>query len=133
MFISQERAVQDMYDLEQQPDLEVDKASIASSSSLGSILVPPSPTLRDGDGGNPLKSPSMLVRLEPNRRAPDTDALPQYTAEIPSLSKDHLSIPDSSNRRVSRLSRFFNTFKSPIGMNFVIANFTLHVANNRLL
>lgn len=131
MFISQERAVQDMYDLEQQPDLEVDKTSIASSSYLGSI--PSSSTLREGDGGSLLKSPPMPLRLEPNRRKPDTDALPQYTARISSPSKDRLSISDSSNRRVSRLSRFFNTFKSPIGINFVIANFMLHVANSRPL
>lgn len=131
MFISRERVVQDMYDLEQQPDLEVDKASLVSSSYLGSILVPPY-SEREGGGSGPLKSPPTFIRLEPNRRKPDGDGPPQRT-RMPSPPQDRLSISDFSHRRVSRLSRFFKTFKSPIGINFAVANFTLHVANSRLL
>ncbi|KAI9432752.1 hypothetical protein H4582DRAFT_1992632 [Lactarius indigo] len=114
MFISQEREVQDMYDLEEQPEQEVDKTSIASSSYIGSILVPGSLTPREGDGGGASKSPSASFRLEPNRRQPDADELAMHAAGIPSLSADCLSVQDSSDRRLSRLSRFFNTFKSPI-------------------
>ena len=131
MFISQEREVQVMYDLEQQPDLEVDKLSIASSSYVGSILVPASPAQREGDRRSALKSLPAAFRLEPNRRQPDADELTQPTAEIPSPSTDYLSTYDPSNRRLSRLSRFYNTFKSPIGINFVIADFMLHVADGR--
>jgi hypothetical protein len=131
MFISQERVVQDMYDVEQQPDLEVDKSSIMSSTYLGSILVPPY-SEREVGGSSPLVSPPTFLRLEPNRRKPDADEPPQRT-RIPSPPKDRLSISDSSHRRVSRLSRFFKTFKSPIGINFAVANFAHHVANSRLL
>jgi hypothetical protein len=130
MFISRERAVQDMYDLEQQPDLEVFvETSTTSSSYSGSIYLPTSPVQCEGDGSSPLKSPP-LFRLEPNRRRPDADGLPQLTTGISSPSKSRLSIPDFSNRRLSRLSRFFNTFKSPIGINFFITNFAFRVANS---
>ncbi|KAH9055887.1 hypothetical protein EDB83DRAFT_2391713 [Lactarius deliciosus] len=103
MFISQEREVQDMYDLEQQPDQKVDKTSIVSSNYIGSILqvVPGSFTRREGDGRG---APSASFRLEPNRRQPDADE----------LSTDCLSVQHLSNRRLSRLSRFLNNFKSPI-------------------
>ncbi|KAH9037458.1 hypothetical protein EDB85DRAFT_2086004 [Lactarius pseudohatsudake] len=118
MFISREREVQDMYDLEQQPDQEVDKTSITSSSYIGSILqvVPGSFTPREGDWPGALKSSSASFRLEPNRRQPDADE----------LSTDCLSVQHLSNRRLSRLSRFLNNFKSPIGINLFIAEFTLH-------
>lgn len=107
MFISQEREVQDMYDLEQQPDLEVFvETSITSSSYSGSICVPPSSVQCEGerDGTNPLKSPP-LFRLKPNRRKPDADEHPQLTTKM-SSSKARLSISDFSNRRLSRLSLF---------------------------
>jgi hypothetical protein len=131
MFISREPVVQDMYDLEQQPDLEVFvETSVTSSTYSGSIYLPASSIQCEGDGGSPLKSPPIF-RLEPNRRKPDPDELPQLTTGIHSPSKSRLSIPDFSNRRLSRLSRFFNTFKSPIGINFDIVNFAFHVANSR--
>jgi hypothetical protein len=128
MLISREREVQDMYE----PDLEVDVNSILSSSYVNSIPVQPSRVQREGDRRSALrfKFPPASHRLEPNRRQPDADSLPQRTAGIPSPSTDFLSTHDSSSRR-SHLSRFFDTFKSPIGINFVIADFTLRVTNSR--
>ena len=134
MFISREREVQDMYDLEQQPDLEAFvETSVASSSYSGSICLPASVRCEgDRNGSNPLKSQPVFL-LEPNRRKPDADELPQPTAGISSSSQARLSIPDFPNRRLSRLTRFFNTFKSPIGITFFIANFAFCVTNSLIL
>lgn len=127
--IAREREVQDMYE----PDLQVDVSSILTSSYISSVYVPPSPPpAQRGDRRSALKFSFTPHRLEPNRRQPDL--LPQSTAGITSPSMDFLSTHNSSSsRRLSQLSRFFHTFKSPIGIIFVIAYFTFQVTNSRLL
>ncbi|KAI0298471.1 hypothetical protein B0F90DRAFT_1732760 [Multifurca ochricompacta] len=107
-FISQERDVQGMYDLERQPDLEVDKTSITSSSYVGSLQFPPSQAWRDPDGHSPYKSP---IRLEPNRRLPDVE---EYDSKQPNLTVDDVMRLDSPTRPSSRVSRLVSTFRSPI-------------------
>ena len=129
MFISQERGVQDMYE----PEPEVDMTSVLSSNCKSSIVVQPPLAQCGGDRRSTSKFPLSSLRLEPNRRQPDADALPQITRGIPSTSTDCLSTHNSSHHRLSRLSRFFDTFKSPIGINSVIADFTHRVANSCLL